>query len=179
MLISLQELQLRPVRFKVNIPVGEIDFDTKLKQSSPLCAEGSARLITKALGEVRVEGDLQVTVNGICDRCTEPASCELKNHFDLVYMPASDGATGGEDEIDEAGVEVGYYDGNALELNEILREVVLLAMPMQMVCEEDCRGICPICGENKNQADCNCAPAMADDRWNKLRALRAEIGPQN
>ena len=180
MLISLQELELRTVRFKADIPPGEIDFDSKIRQSSPLHAEGSARLLSSGMGEVRVEGDLRVNIEGTCDRCTEGASYAVENHFDLVYMPASSVAgNSGEEEVAEAGVEVGYYDGSSLELNEILREVVLLALPMQLVCSEDCRGICPVCGQNKNQVNCSCVMAKADDRWSKLKALRAEIGPQN
>ena len=73
-------------------------------------------------------------------------------------------------------VEVGYYEGNGLPLNDVLREVVLLALPMQLVCSEDCKGICPVCGQNRNQRACGCQPVAADDRWSKLKDLRAEIG---
>jgi uncharacterized protein len=120
-----------------------------------------------------------VEVEGTCDRCAEAAKYPIDNHFDLVYMPASEAAVGGEDEIDEAGVEIGYYEGAGLELNEVLRELVLLALPMRLICSEDCRGICPVCGQNRNQSDCRCEPATADDRWSKLKMLRAEIGPHS
>jgi uncharacterized protein len=175
--ISLRELELHPVRFDVEIPSGEINFDSKLSQSSELKAKGSAHLLNRSLGEIRVEGDLRVTIGGTCDRCVEPASVAVENHFDLVYMPAAVAPKGGEDEIDEAGVEVGFYEGSGLELNEVLREVVLLALPMQMTCSEDCRGVCPKCGQNRNQGDCGCRVEATDDRWEKLRALRAEISP--
>ncbi len=177
MYISLQELELRTVRFNVDIPSGQIEFDKHIGQSSPLHAEGTAQLLNRSLGEIRMQGDLRVQIDGTCDRCIEAASYSIENHFDLVYMPADEAAVGGEDEIDEAAIEVGYYEGNGIELNDVLREVVLLALPMRLVCREDCQGICPVCGQNRNQTNCHCEPAITDDRWSKLKLLRAEIGP--
>jgi uncharacterized protein len=178
-LITLQELQQRNVRFTVNIPAGEIEFDKKVAQSSILHAEGVAELVSHSLGEIRVQGNLHVTVEASCDRCLEPVSLPVTSPFDLVYMPPSEAAEGGEDEIDEAAVEVGYYEGNGLQLNDVLREVVLLALPMQLVCNESCKGICAICGQNRNQRECACQSAAADDRWHKLKDLRTEIGQRN
>ena len=178
MFISLQQLEQRPVRFKVEIPAGEIEYDQSTTQVSSLQAEGSAQLLNHSVGDIRVQGDLKVTMSATCDRCLEAATFPIDNHFDLVYMPADEGA-GGEKEVDEAGIEVGYYEGNGLALNDILREVVLLALPMQLVCEETCKGICPVCGQNRNQHDCGCQQEAADDRWSGLKNFRAEIGPSN
>jgi uncharacterized protein len=177
--ITLQELEKHAVRFKVDIRAGEIEFDGKVGQSTVLQAEGSAELLNHSLGEIRLQGSLQVTVDAPCDRCLEPVSLPIRSPFDLVYMPASGAAEGGEDEIDEAAVEVGYYEGSGLQLNDVLREVVLLALPMQLVCGESCKGICPVCGQNRNQRDCGCQSAAVDDRWTKLKDLRAEIGQRN
>jgi DUF177 domain-containing protein len=177
--VSLQALELKPVIFKIDLPAGEIDFEAKLKQSSALHVEGKAELLNESLGEIRVTGDLSVQIENVCDRCAEPATCLIANHFDLIYMPAKEANASTEDEIDQGAIEVGYYDGNGLELNDVLREVVLLALPMQLLCREDCKGVCPSCGENLNLTACGCQPEMADDRWSKLKMLRAEIGLQN
>jgi len=176
--ISLQQLEQRPVRFDVEIPAGELEYDSKLKQASALHAEGKAALLNHSLGEIRVEGKLNVTMQATCDRCLEMADFPIDNQFDLLYMPA-ELTKRGEDEIDQAGIEVGYYEGNGLALSDILREVVLLALPMQLVCSEGCKGICAVCGQNRNQRDCGCHAEALDDRWSKLKALRAEVGPHN
>jgi uncharacterized protein len=81
--------------------------------------------------------------------------------------------------VDQGGIEVGYYEGSGLELNDVLREVVLLAVPMQLVCEETCKGICPDCGQNRNQIACDCHAKAVDDRWSKLHEIRAGSGSQN
>lgn len=177
--IGLQELQLHPVRFNVDIPAGEIDYEAKVSQASPLHAEGRAQLLNQSLGEIRVEGDLNVTMGAACDRCAEPAAFPVKTHFDLLYLPADSAEGEGEHEIESGSVDIGYYSGSGLVLNDLLRETVLLALPMQLVCSEDCKGICPVCGENRNQRLCDCHPEPVDDRWSKLRDFRAEAGPRN
>ncbi len=178
MFISLQQLENRPVGFDVKVPAGELEYDPKLTQASPLRAEGVATLLNHSLGEIRVQGKLSVTMQATCDRCLESTDFPIENQFDLLYMPAET-VKSGEDEIEESATEVGFYEGNGLALNDILREVVLLALPMQLVCDEACKGICPVCGQNRNQRDCGCHIEAADDRWSKLKMLRAEVGPHN
>ncbi len=178
MFISLQQLEQRPVRFKVEIPPEEIEYDSKTTQASPLQAEGSAQLLSHSVGEIRVQGKLQVTMTATCDRCVEATTFPIESPFDLVYMPAGESA-GGEKEVDQAGIEVGFYEGNGLALNDVLREVVLLALPMRLVCDEACKGVCPVCGQNRNQGECGCRQPALDDRWSGLKSFRAEVGPGN
>jgi uncharacterized protein len=176
--ISLQELELRDVRFDVEFPAGEIDFDGEIRQSLPLKAKGVARLLNRSVGEICVEGDLSVVVDSVCDRCLEPIRFPIEKHFDLVYMPA-EAATGEEQESGQAGIEVGYYEGGGLAMEEMLREVALLALPMRLVCGENCKGICAVCGQNRNQRECTCARQTVDDRWSQLKSLRAEVRPNS
>lgn len=179
MFIGVQELQLKPIRFQVDIPADEIDYGSNLSQASALHAEGKAQLLNHALGEIRIQGKLNVKMQATCDRCLEAATFPVDNEFDLVYMPEGEDNGTGEDEVDQGAIEVGFYQGNGLALKDVLREVVLLAMPMQLVCSEACKGICPACGQNRNQRDCGCELHSVDERWSKLKDFRAEIGPRN
>jgi uncharacterized protein len=175
MYISLQELELRPVRFAVDIPAGEIELVKPAEQTSMLHAAGIAELVSNALGEIRIRGNLTVAMEAPCDRCLEPAPFTLSKAFDLAYVPTPE-ATGGERAIDESGSDIGFYEGAGIELNDVLREVVLLALPMRWMCQDDCKGICPSCGQNRNQEDCDCNNKAADDRWSKLRSIRVGTG---
>lgn len=170
--ITLQQLEQKPVPFKVELPPGDLEVDRTVTQSTPLVAEGSAQLLSHSLGEIRVSGRLNVTLTAVCDRCLESTVLPVKKTFDLVYVPAGEGG-GGEVEVDEAAIEVGFYEGPGIELNDVLREVVLLALPMQLTCGDDCKGICPKCGQNRNQIDCRCETKVEDERWNGLRNLGA------
>jgi uncharacterized protein len=106
-----------------------------------------------------------------CDRCLGRARFPLDGGFDLFYRPVSFIAREEEVQIGADEVEIGFYEGGGLELEDILREQVLLALPMQRTCSEDCKGICPVCGRNRNETTCDCRIESSDDRWGALRKL--------
>ncbi len=121
--------------------------------------------------EIRVSGHLKTEMEIACDRCLEAAVLPLDADFDLLYRPASSSPQHGEVLLQGPDSEVGFYEGEGLDLSDVLREEVLLLLPMQRVCREDCKGICPVCGQNRNQVACDCHPEPADDRWAGLRNL--------
>jgi uncharacterized protein len=172
MFLSIKDLELRKVRFDKSFPPGEIDFsDTLVRQASPIEVIGDAELLPHTGGEVRIQGTFEVRMESECDRCLGHASYPLKAKFDLFYRPMSDVAVEDEAAIDEGEAEIGFYTGPGMELAEILREQVLLALPMQRVCREDCQGICPVCGANRNESNCACRLATSDDRWQALKNI--------
>ena len=107
-----------------------------------------------------------------CDRCLEPARFPIDADFALYYRPVAEGY-GDEKEIDSGEAEMGFYEGDGVELNDVLREFILLTLPMQRVCRESCKGICPICGQNRNQKECHCHAETTDDRWAALKSLKS------
>ena len=175
MFLSVKELELRKVRFDETLAPGQIDFSGEdVVASSPLRATGVAELVPHSDGEIRVQGRYTVEITAQCDRClTGVARFPLDGQFDLFYRPASAIAVAEEEvEIDDSEAEMGFYEGAGLELEDVLREQVLLALPMQRVCSEGCPGICPVCGGNRRETPCDCRIEKSDDRWAGLRDLR-------
>jgi uncharacterized protein len=172
MFLSVKEMELRKVRFDETFAPGQIDFAGEaLEQESPLHATGTAELLAHSDGEVRVRGHFDVEVTAECDRCLGRARFPMNAQFDLFYRPAAQIAREEEVSIDEGEAEIGFYEGEGMELEDILREQVLLALPMQRVCSDLCKGICPICGKNRNEVACQCKVSADDDRWGALRNL--------
>ena len=172
MFLSVKEMELRKIRFDESFQPGQVDFTGEdLEQSAPLQAVGSAELLENTDGEIRIRGEYQVEITAACDRCLARARFPLRGGFDLFYRPMSFIAREEEVEIDDGEAEIGFYEGGGLELEDILREQILLALPMQRVCSDVCKGICPVCGKNRNEAACDCKPEAADDRWGALRNL--------
>jgi uncharacterized protein len=171
MFLNVKELELRKIRFQTSFPPGKIEFlDAGIKQVTPLGATGVAELVG-AVQEIRVRGHLRGAVECGCDRCLEPMRLEIDGDFDLFYRPA-DGDWGAPESgltDDEAGM--GFYEGSGLELSDVVREQVLLWIPMQRVCRPDCMGMCPQCGRNRNAGDCGCRAVEIDDRWRALKEL--------
>ena len=173
MFLSIKDLELRKARFDETFEPGKIDFsDAGLRQVAPLHAKGVAELLPHTGGEVRVSGEYDVTLEAECDRCLGLARFPLETRFDLFYRPMSDIAVEEEVAIDEGEAELGFYEGAGMQLEDILREQVLLGLPMQRVCDEACKGICPVCGKNRNEVSCDCHVEAADDRWAALRNLK-------
>jgi uncharacterized protein len=173
MFLSVKEMEVRKIRFEETFEPGKIDFTGEdLDQASPLKATGSAELVAHSDGEVRIQGRYTVEMAAECDRClVNRARFPLEGNFDLYYRPVARIPREEEVEIDEGETEIGFYAGGGLELEDVLREQVLLALPMQRVCSDVCKGICPVCGKNRNETMCDCRVQSTDDRWGALRKL--------
>lgn len=172
MFLSIKEMEVRKIRFDEIFQPGQIDFtEEEVQQAGPLHVTGIAELLPNTDGEVRIRGTLDVTMRADCDRCLSEALFSLQAKLDLFYRPMADIARDEEIEIDEGEAEIGFYEGEGMELEDILREQILLLLPMQKVCREDCKGICPICGKNRNETACQCKLEAVDDRWQALRNI--------
>jgi uncharacterized protein len=172
MLLSIKEMEVRKIPFAEEWGPGGFDFsDTSVIQSAPLSAKGTAELLPHTGGEVRVQGRVKTDLETECDRCLGRAQFHIDAPFDLFYRPVEFEV--GEDEvaIDEGEAEIGFYELPGLQLEDIVREQVLLQLPMQRICKEDCLGICPSCGANRNEITCSCQPHPGDDRWMALKDL--------
>jgi len=173
MLFKVRDLELKPARFEVSFAAGEINFlDDELKQTAPLAAKGVAEWV-ESISEIHVTGEFSTKLAAPCDRCLETGTFAVAEHFDLYYRPAATLETGEEIEIkDEDEIQVGFFDGEEISLEEILREQVLLALPVQRLCREECKGLCPSCGANRNQSVCACSPPEVENRWGALKDLK-------
>lgn len=172
MFFHVRDLETKAGRFDVNLAPGAIEFlDPKLRQKGPLHAVGKVELVSDSLREIRVQGHVATVIEADCDRCLEPAPNPIDADFELYYRPVAEGY-GEEVKLDVGEAEMGFYEGDGLELNDVLREYVLLTLPMQRLCSESCKGICPSCGQNRNQNLCECRTAAVDDRWAALKQLK-------
>ena len=178
MFFHVRDLAVRAKQFDIEIAAGAIDFqqgakdrDTNLRQTGPLKVTGKAELVMGSLGEIKVSGHITAEMAADCDRCLEPARFPIDSDFSLFYRPVEEGY-GDEKEIDAGEAEMGFYEGDGLELNDVIREFVLLTLPMRRVCGESCKGICPACGQNRNLKECGCQKEVADDRWAALKSLK-------
>lgn len=173
MFFSLKDLEQKPKRFELRFEPGEMEFvGSQWRQTTPLLTEGVAELMNETLSEIRVRGRFQVTLESDCDRCLEPAPVAMEQSFSLLYRPEE--FAPGSEEVEIAGEEseVGFYQGDGVDLKDILRELILLGLPMHALCREDCAGICPQCGTNRNHNPCDCASKKTDDRWAALKNLK-------
>ena len=181
MLFEIRELEAHAVDFDEQIAPGVIDFGAEVRQNGDLAASGRAQLVREHHGkhqqinDIRVAGEFSTRVELPCARCLEPVSCDVSKKFDLLYRPQGSDAGKEELSVTAAEADVGYYQGEGLLLEDVLREQVLLAIPLKTICREDCKGLCPHCGKNLNVDPCNCAEPMEDPRWSALKDIREKL----
>ena len=181
MLIEIKELELHPIDFEEEYGPGVLDLGPDLQQSTPLHAAGRAQLIEEHHGkhqliqDIRINGELSTTLELPCARCLEPVIQDVRRKFDLLYRPL--GADAGREELSVTGAEaeVSYYQGKGFMLEDAVREQVLLAVPLKVICREDCKGLCPHCGANQNLERCSCSEPMEDPRWTALKDIRSKL----
>jgi DUF177 domain-containing protein len=178
MFISLQELELHKVEFNEEFEPDAIDLGADVRARTPIRSQGRAELIEERHGkhdvllDIRLVGDFSTSLELNCARCLEVVVREIAKPFDLLYRPQ--GADAGRDEltVTQAEADIGYYKGDGLLLEDVLREQVLLAVPIKVVCSDECKGLCPRCGRNLNHEDCTCAEPVPDPRWGALKDIK-------
>lgn len=118
--------------------------------------------------DLRLFGKIDTTVRFTCSRCVGEFSKVLSVGFDLQYLTQPKFTGTEEIELRYEDMDVGFYDGVSLDIDLVVLEQIELALPMKFVCREDCRGLCPICGANLNQAACRCTEGEPDSRMAAL-----------
>jgi uncharacterized protein len=128
-------------------------------------------LTATASGQILVQGHARGVMHGECRRCLEPLEHDLHVPFEVVWSPPD--LLGDPETVDD-GVYPLEPGESEVDLGEVLREEVILTAPEFLVCREDCLGLCPTCGSNRNDIDCNCTQEEHDPRWSALRALKRD-----
>ena len=124
---------------------------------------------TREGSRVRVIGTLNATVEIDCDRCLRLITVPVAQSFDLVYIPPLN--ANDERELGDHDLAVAFYQGQLIDLDDLVREQIELALPMGRVCDEACKGLCPQCGTNLNEGKCDCAVHQTDLRWAALKEV--------
>lgn len=116
-------------------------------------------------------GTLETVVETPCSRCLETALVPIKAGFKNTMLPEV-AAGKGDSELQAEDMDVTYYAGEIIDLAPLIVEQVILQIPIKVVCQESCRGLCPRCGANLNSGDCGCAIESIDPRLAGLKKFK-------
>jgi uncharacterized protein len=144
-------------------------IDEELEVTKPLT--GKVRLLRSDDG-ILVTGHIKTEVRVPCVRCLTLFTVPIEIDVEESFRPSIDILTGAPIPAADGEDEVTRLDGHhILDLTEVIRQDLLLAIPMSTLCHPDCRGICPGCGANLNEEPCTCQPEEGDPRLAVLREL--------
>ncbi|HVE86132.1 MAG TPA: DUF177 domain-containing protein [Myxococcales bacterium] len=162
--------------------------DTGFRADRPAPLKASFRKIS---GSVLLQAELTPHVTAPCKRCLKDVAMDLPVQFTLNLVPqppavkeeGEDGQGGpGEDarsqKRDSGGsfalrdADREYFDGRTIDLDPIVQEQVLLALPVSVLCKDECKGLCPVCGQDLNEAECGCERKVVDPRLAVLKSIK-------
>jgi len=170
MRIEVEKLDESAGRFAQSYEGEQISFDeVELTLIAPLEIHGRVR---RKNGAVELSGQLHTKLTVPCARCLKRVELPIDLEFAERFVAAVDWRNEEQHELREEDLDLAVFDGEGIELDDLVREEILLAVPGQVLCREDCMGLCPVCRIDRNEVTCECESKVADERWEKLKDLR-------
>ncbi len=170
MIVDLFSLESSSVEFEFSLAPSEIELEgenVKLKKDVKIRGE-----LAKKLVQTDVAGKILVGIKIECTRCLQSIEKDLEILFNVTYVTTENYTDEKESELREQDLDVSIFDGRKIDLSELVREQIILNLPEQIFCSEDCKGLCAKCGANRNLIDCNCEEKEIDPRWAALKNLK-------
>lgn len=131
--------------------------ETELKITAPIVLTG---VLENAGDVILLKANVRTEIERTCGRCLKVFTEQLNAEVLEKFYPA-----GAENIENDAFI----YESDLLDITEPVRESLLLAVPLQSLCREDCRGLCPVCGADRNEGDCGCDTTTVDPRLAALK----------
>ena len=168
MRLELENLE-KETRFANTYQPNEVSLDSDLRLVEPVEISGRIR---RNGDEVELTGNLATKFETVCARCLQPVAIPFSADFDERFATAVSWGAEEQHELASEDLNLSVFDGAAIDLDQLVREQLLLANPAQVLCREDCQGLCPVCGADRNTVACECHAQQVDSRWEKLKDFR-------
>lgn len=171
MRIEVENLTAAGSPFEHTYRAEEVELE---EEGARLVSDAAVRGSASRKGEqIRLRGEIRTEVELLCDRCLAAAHTPLSVEFDTSFIPQEVEA-GKEESVELLPEDLGLsaYEGDAIDLDELVREQILLALPSRHLCGEECKGLCQKCGADLNAGHCSCEQGEADPRWAALADLK-------
>jgi len=172
MRIELDKLEGGEGRFEHRYEPGEIVLDEEhARLTEPPQVEG---LIARKGSEYVLSGKVTARAKVDCDRCLKALDIPVETEFSVEYVPEQEYESSEVAELHDEDLSQSVFRENRIDLDELVREQILLALPTRALCTDECKGLCPVCGADRNVEDCGCESKEIDPRWSALAALKKD-----
>lgn len=124
---------------------------------------------------VRVFGSLTGVLRLFCDRCLQPVEWKVDEHIDTVLIEQQYAPREEEIELEKDDLNYEFFEGDAIDVDRLIAEQVLLVLPAKVLCSSWCRGLCPVCGANLNYEDCGCERDKEGSSFAVLKSIKNRL----
>ena len=170
MIVEIGTIGKIPKTIEKRFEPDEIDLaGENVLLNGPVTFAGGA---VQEANRAHIRGRLSAELSLDCTRCLEPVENHLDITFDAAFVDAADETEMADTEVSEEALDESLVENGVIDLAEVMREQILLAIPGQVFCREDCKGLCPKCGANLNLIDCKCSDDDVDPRWAALKDIK-------
>jgi len=167
MIIDLNAADWRSKSVDIEIAADSIELEAEhARLAGPVhlkCEVSRSGFQTAIAGNITANFDIE------CSRCLETVAFSQALDFRVEFVDKEHFGADGEHEVDPANLLADALETEQIDLNEVVREQLLLNLPERVYCREDCKGLCEICGANRNLKDCSCTEDAIDPRWSALK----------
>ena len=170
MIIDLASLGTTAKRIEVEFDPADVDLEGELVQLQGKTAFAGEIVLVDS--KAKLSGTVKAHLLIDCTRCLNGIEKDLEFPFRAKFVDSSSEDTNAEAEISDDALDESLAPDGQIDMAEVVREQLLLALPEQIFCREDCKGLCPKCGANLNLIDCKCADDEIDPRWAALKSLK-------
>ncbi len=128
--------------------------------------------LSKCDNDIYVTGKVSAVLEFACSRCLEMFTEQINTEFSTEYLPETEKPTEEEMEIVEDDFAISYYSEEKIDILPAVMDQILLSVPIKPLCKEDCRGLCPQCGQSLNINKCRCQTHDMDERLAVLKKIQ-------
>ena len=169
MLVELGSLERHGGRFAHNYKPDELTLDDE--RVNLVAPPRIAGRIRRSGARLTVEGEIEAEIRLECDRCLKLIQMPISSVFNIDYVTPDVYQAEQAAELLEEDLALSIFDGEVIDVDEIVREQLLLTLPTQALCREDCKGLCSSCGADQNLTQCSCGEGDIDPRWAGLKGI--------
>ncbi len=172
MIVDVTKLENSQIEIDLSIKPEEIDMESEFVTAKQ-AVEFDGKLDNQENWTL-IGGNIRAELEVACGRCVEPVDNPVDLQFETAFIRAENFTEERETELEVKGLDVSLFEGNEINLVEVAQEQIVTSLPPQVLCKEDCKGLCTECGANKNLRACKCGEAEVDSRWAALKDIKKD-----
>jgi uncharacterized protein len=169
--VQIETAKIKDTIIENTFNLKDIEITNSFKEKVKVISiSGNYQLYRIDANDIHAKVNFSATVSLPCSCCTEIFNLKLSDSFAVIYTNRLD-YTEGEVTLKDADLDMKFFDGEVLDLEEEIINNFLLALPISPICNSSCKGLCPDCGINLNRNKCNCENNKKDPRWKALETF--------